>query len=91
LAQALEKAENPAMLDTLGWAYYRAGQYAEAISVLERVVAKAGSFPIFRYHLGMAYFASGNTVGAKQELTLAVAKEGDYPGRDEAGATLAKL
>jgi tetratricopeptide (TPR) repeat protein len=91
LAQALAKTENPAMLDTLGWAHYRAGQYPEAISVLERVVAKAGGFAIFRYHLGMAYFAAGNTVGAKQELTEAVAKEGDYPGRDEARETLAKL
>jgi tetratricopeptide (TPR) repeat protein len=91
LAQALAKTENPAMLDTLGWAHYRAGQYSEAISVLERVVAKAGGFSIFRYHLGMAYFAAGNAVGAKQELTEAVAKEGDYPGRDEALATLAKL
>ncbi len=91
LAKALAKTDNPAMLDTLGWAHYRVGQYPEAISVLERVVGKAGSFPIFRYHLGMAYFAAGNTVGAKQELTEAVAKEGDYPGRDEARTTLAKL
>jgi len=91
LAQALANTDNPAMLDTLGWAHYRMGQYPEAISVLERVVAKAGSFAIFRYHLGMAYFAAGNTVGAKQELTEAIAKEGDYPGRDEARATLAKL
>ncbi|MDH4021953.1 MAG: tetratricopeptide repeat protein [Gammaproteobacteria bacterium] len=91
LAQSLSKTDNPAMLDTLGWAHYRAGQYSEAVSVLERVVAKAGGFAIFRYHLGMAYFAAGNTVGAKQELTEALAKEGDYPGRDEARATLAKL
>jgi len=91
LAQALANSDNAAMLDTLGWAYYRMGQYPEAISVLERVVAKAGSFAIFRYHLGMAYFASGNTVGAKQELTEALAKASDYPGRDEARATLAKL
>lgn len=92
LASKLAGTENPAMLDTLGWAHYRAGQYAEAVSVLERVVAKAGQFPIFRYHLGMAYVGAGNPVGARQELRQAVEKaEGDYPGLAEARATLEKL
>ena len=92
LAKKLATSDNPAMLDTLGWAHYRTGQYPEAVGVLERVVAKAGQFPIFRYHLGMAYLAAGNTVGAKQELTQAVEKvEGDYPGLAEARAALEKL
>jgi tetratricopeptide (TPR) repeat protein len=92
LSKALANSDNPAMLDTLGWAYYRAGQYTDSIGVLERVVAKAGAFPIFRYHLGMAYLGAGNTVGAKQELTLATDKvQGDYPGLAEARATLEKL
>ena len=92
LARKLANTDNPAMLDTLGWAHYRAGQYAEAVSVLERVVAKAGQFPIFRYHLGMAYMGAGNPVGARQELRQAVDKaEGDYPGLAEARATLEKL
>jgi Flp pilus assembly protein TadD len=92
LARNLTNTENPAMLDTLGWAHYRAGEYTEAVSVLERVVAKAGQFPVFRYHLGMAYLAAGNNVGAKQELTEAVNKaQGDYPGLAEARATLQKL
>jgi Flp pilus assembly protein TadD len=92
LAKGLSKTDNPAMLDTLGWAHYRVGEYAEAVGVLERVVAKAGQFPIFRYHLGMAYLGAGNPVGAKQELRQAVEKaEGDYPGLSEARATLEKL
>ncbi len=60
--------------------------------MLERVVGKAGQFPVFRYHLGMAYLKAGNTVGAKQELQKAVDKvEGDYPGLAEARTTLATL
>jgi tetratricopeptide (TPR) repeat protein len=92
LAKKLEKAQNPAVLDTLGWAYYRAGQYAEAISVLERVTAQAGQIPIFHYHLGMAYLASGNTVNARQELKRAVDEaQSDYPGLEEARQALKKL
>ncbi len=81
--------ENPAMLDTLGWAHYRTGQYAEAVSVLERVVAKPAQFPIFRYHLGMAYLATGNPVGAKQELAGGQSG-GRLPGLPKP-ATLEKL
>ena len=92
LAQGLAKSENPALLDTLGWAHYRAGQYPEAVSVLERVVAKAGQFPVFRYHLGMAYLKAGNRVGARQQLVEAVDKaQSDYPGMAEARATLEQL
>ena len=91
LARALSNMDNPAMLDTLGWAHYRAGEYQEAIGVLERVVAKAGGFPVFRYHLGMAYLAAGNPVSARQELAKAVDTEGTYPGKDEAVAALQKL
>ncbi len=92
LAKTLQAAENPAVLDTLGWAHYRNGQYAEAVSVLERVVAKAAQFPIFHYHLGMAYVATGNKVGAKQELKRAVDEaKSDYPGLEEARSTLKKL
>ena len=80
------------MLDTLGWAHYRNAQYAEAVSVLERVVAKSAQFPIFHYHLGMAYVATGNKVGAKQELKRAVDDaKSDYPGLEEARATLKTL
>ena len=92
LAKKLDKSDNPAVLDTLGWAHYRSAQYAEAVGVLERVVAKADQYPIFHYHLGMAYLASGNTVGAKQELKRAVDDaQSDYPGLDEARAALKKL
>ncbi len=95
LSQALATSDNPAMLDTFGWAQYRAGKYTEAVSVLERVVAKAGQFPVFRYHLGMAYLKAGNAVGAKQQLKEAVvvdtANGGDYPGLAEARTTLATL
>ena len=80
------------MLDTLGWAHYRAGQYREAVSVLERVVAQAGQVPVFRYHLGMAYVATGNPAGAKQQLRQAVEVGGDkYQGLEEARLTLEKI
>lgn len=90
LAKRLVRSENPAIQDTLGWAYYRVGQYPEAIETLERVVARA-DVPIFNYHLGMAYLAAGNEVSARQQLELAVTAQTTYIGLDEARATLARL
>lgn len=92
LSQVLLTTENPAMLDTLGWAYYRNNQYQAAVSMLERVVAKSAQFPVFHYHLGMAYLKAGNPVGAQQQLILAIGPTAqDYPGLAEARATLKEL
>ena len=93
LAKTLSKSEQPGNAGhRWGGPITGPGNTPRPSSVLERVVAKAGQFPIFRYHLGMAYLRSGNPVGAKQELRQAVEKaEGDYPGLAEARSTLEKL
>lgn len=93
LAKKLEDSPaNPAVLDTIGWAYYHNKDYPRAVLFLERAVAAAGQVPLLRYHLGMAYLANGNSVGAKQELSQAVADaKAMYPGIDEARETLKKL
>jgi tetratricopeptide (TPR) repeat protein len=91
LARKLASSENPAVMDTVGWAYYRNGEFQQAISILERVVAKSGDLAVFRYHLGMAYLAAGNKVGAKRELQAALDKGDEFPGRREAAAAMATL
>lgn len=91
IARPLEANDNPAVLDTVGWAYYRNKDYPRAVGFLERAVAAAGQVPQLRYHLGMAYLATGNKAGAKQELERAVAGPGEYPGLAEAKAALAGL
>ncbi len=80
------------MLDTVGWAHYRAGDHAKAIAYLERATAAAEQVPELRYHLGMAYLAADNPIGAKQELDKALQlAEADFVGIEEARATLAAL
>jgi tetratricopeptide (TPR) repeat protein len=92
LAKKLEASTNPAVLDTVGWAYYRNKDYPKAVQFLERAVAGAGQVPLLRYHLGMAYLANNNPAGAKQELKQAVSQaKAEYPGLEEARAQLAKL
>ena len=91
LTKSLETSTDPAVLDTVGWAQYRAGENAKAVSILERVVAKDDRAPVYRYHLGMAYLAMGNKTGAKQQLDKAVIAGASYAGIEVARTTQAKL
>lgn len=91
LARKIESSNDPLLLDTVGWAYYRAGEFAQAVSVLERVVAKEDRVAVYHYHLGMAYLAMNNQVGARQQLEQAVTGDAQYVGIDEARKALAKL
>ncbi|QOJ32025.1 MAG: tetratricopeptide repeat protein [Gammaproteobacteria bacterium] len=92
LVKPLAETTNPAVLDTIGWAYYRNKDYPKAVQFLERAVAGASNIPMLQYHLGMAYIATNNTAGAKQSLGKAVGDgKAEFPGVVEAKAALAKL
>lgn len=75
LVQSLEKTSDPLYLDTIGWAYQRAGKTDEAIGYLERAAAGT-DLPVVHYHLGMAYLAAGDAARAKQSLQSSLASGG---------------
>ncbi|MDH5276984.1 MAG: tetratricopeptide repeat protein, partial [Gammaproteobacteria bacterium] len=83
LARALELARpfatsaDPVSLDTLGWAYYRNGDYLSAVRELERAVATDAGNPVLQYHLGKSYVAARNPVSARQHLSRALELGGD--------------
>jgi len=55
-------AANPrsgAMVDSLGWAHYRLGNYAKAVELLERAVELEAGDPDINNHLGDAYWRVG--------------------------------
>jgi tetratricopeptide (TPR) repeat protein len=91
LAQRFAGSEQSAFLDTLGWVYYRVGEYQQAAEILEKVQASGETTPERQYHLGMAYLKLGRADEAKSLLTAAVATEQPYTGLDEAKAALNTL
>ncbi|MEA2093935.1 MAG: tetratricopeptide repeat protein, partial [Pseudomonadota bacterium] len=91
LASRLADAEQPALLDTLGWVHYRTGKYDQAVSVLTDVVEKAPDVPVFNYHLGMAYYKQGNKEAAREYLSKAVDEQSRYPGIEEARQVLSEI
>jgi tetratricopeptide (TPR) repeat protein len=57
---------NAAYRDSLGWAYYRLGQYAVAIAELKTAVSVDNPDPIILDHLGDAQLAGGDSTAAKE-------------------------
>jgi len=54
-----------AMLDSLGWGYYRLGDYATAVEKLEAAVVLEAADPDVNNHLGDAYWRAGRRVEAQ--------------------------
>lgn len=79
LAVAAEP-DNPAFLDTHGWALYRGGRYEEALDHLLRAFAASPDMVCIHYHLGAVYHALGRPEAARTHLLrqLEVDAEGDY-------------
>ena len=51
-----QKPDDGYIVDSLGWAYYRLGNYKEAVKHLERAVELRPEDPVLNDHLGDAYW-----------------------------------
>jgi Flp pilus assembly protein TadD len=60
-----QKPEDGYIIDSLGWAYYRIGQYDEAVKHLERAVELRPEDPTINDHLGDVYWRVGRIHEAK--------------------------
>ena len=90
--QAKEKLPNdPGVMDTLGWIYYKKGFYDSAISELSESVKLLPENPTVQFHLGMAYYKKGENAKAKVQLEKALSLSEEFDGADEARKTLAEL
>ena len=92
LIDELETSDNPAFLDTAGWAHFHMGNYPQSIALLTAAIEKGATAAVYHYHLGMAYFKSGMKEQAKKHLHLATADDSQhYAGRNNALEVLDKL
>lgn len=75
-------------VDSLGWAYYKAGMLNEAVRTLEKAVSLSPGRAELHLHLGIAYHAKGRDEDAKIELVRAKAS---LPSSAEMGKAKEKL
>ena len=91
IADKLKSVNQPLIQDTVGWVYYKTGDYADAVEALKQVVTAQPDVQVFNYHLGMAYHKSGDKEQARKYLEAALASDKDFPGRADAEAALGSL
>src|SRR6266852_6253652 len=60
-----QRPDDGYIVDSLGWAYYRLGNYEEAVKNLERAIDLKPEDPTINDHLGDAYWRVGRTLEAK--------------------------
>jgi Flp pilus assembly protein TadD len=60
-----QRPDDGYIVDSLGWAYYRIGNYEEAVKNLERAIDLKPEDPTINDHLGDAYWRVGRTLEAK--------------------------
>ena len=60
-----QRPDDGYIVDSLGWAYYRIGNYQEAVKHLERAIDLKPEDPTINDHLGDAYWRVGRTLEAR--------------------------
>jgi tetratricopeptide (TPR) repeat protein len=82
------RPDDPHILDSMGWAYYLAGEYEQAINALEKAVDLMPHDSTVNDHLGDAYFRSGRTTEAQFQWQRALSFD---PPPEEAEQIRAKI
>jgi len=93
LARQFRNSKIPQFRDTLGWIYFRKGEYRTAISLLQDAALGLPKNSMVRYHLGMSYLKNKQNKQAVVELAkaLELAKNDRFPLKDETIKVLKQL
>jgi Flp pilus assembly protein TadD len=59
------RPEDGYIVDSLGWAHYRLGDYSSAVEYLEKAIELVPEDPTINDHLGDAYWQSGRPSEAR--------------------------
>jgi len=91
LARPFAQADNPLLLDTLGWAHYKNKNYKQAVFYLTQAAEKKPQNAIIQYHLGMAHHKANNNKLAKKYLEKALLLDQELQEKDDVEMALAKM
>ncbi len=74
--------DSVAIMDSMGWAYFQTGDYAQSIPLLERAAKASGNDLAINEHLGDSYWRSGRLRDARYAWRVASqAADGDAAAR----------
>jgi tetratricopeptide (TPR) repeat protein len=82
---------SPAVMDTLGYIYYRKGSYLNAIAEFQDSLARDPGNPVINYHMGLAQFKNNDKGKAKDYLEKALQLDPKFKEADEARKLLKEI
>ncbi len=91
LSEKLQDSEQSVFKDTIGWVYYKSGDYDKALVYLKQAVEKSPDVNIFNFHLGMAYEKAGDKVNAKKYLEKSLENKQPFKEKSQAESALKNL
>ena len=86
-----QRPDDPGTADTLGWAYYKKGNYVQAGWIFSEMEKKYSRNWLVCYHLGMTLYKQGKIVQAKKKLNRALTLTDDEKKKDNIMAVLAEI
>jgi tetratricopeptide (TPR) repeat protein len=91
LSARSSKPDDGSIADTLGWIFFKQGDFKRAQGLLGEAVAKLPDDRLIKFHYGMACRAMADEPAARDAFRQATAAQSDFPGRIEAIEHLARL
>ena len=99
MEKALELAESARHLrpqsvdvsDTLSWAYFKNGNYAKALTIIQDAFPAPPENPTMLFHRGAILYKNGKIAEAKESVLKALESEEDFNGRKEAELLLKNI
>ncbi|HEU4878212.1 MAG TPA: tetratricopeptide repeat protein [Gemmatimonadaceae bacterium] len=83
--------DQPEIMDTLGWVYYKKNQPELAIPLFENCVKRAPANASYHHHLGLAYLKAGRSAEARASFRRALANNPDATTANDANRALAQI
>jgi tetratricopeptide (TPR) repeat protein len=83
--------DDPKIMDTLGFIYYKKGLYDNAIAEFTDSLEKIPDNAMVRFHLGLTYYKKGDKGHAKTELKKSLDLDQNFDKADEARQLLKEL
>ena len=93
IAARFRDSNVPHFIDTLGWIYYRRGEYDQAVTLLKTAAEKLPKAGLVWYHLGLAYKELGRKELAIESLrrALELNESNTFPQWEQAKLALEDL
>ncbi|WP_140984920.1 tetratricopeptide repeat protein [Asticcacaulis tiandongensis] len=73
----IRRPDSGAIMDSVGWGYYRQGEYAEALEWIEKAIALEPADPEVNEHLGDVYQAMGRHIEARYQWARVLTLDAD--------------